>query len=90
MAEHDLYNDMRRYSPNRTRNLEPPKSAYTQISQSALSYNATSRIMELSKPKIKKDNLIRDGKLIKFNAFINYNSLKKFSLYLQFFRLPKR
>lgn len=70
MVDHDLYNDMRgNATSSRSRNLEPPKSAYTQVSHSALSYNATTRIMELSKPKIKKDNLLREGNLLKINCF---------------------
>ncbi len=38
-----------------------PKSPYTVVSKTAMSYEATDRVKQLSQPKIRKDNLIRKG-----------------------------
>lgn len=39
------------------------KSPYSQVSFAALNYNSTERIMQLAKPKMRKENHVRDGKL---------------------------
>lgn len=49
-----------------------PRSPYTIVPRSALNYNPTERLLELSKPKIRKDNLIREGNLLLLNAFIQF------------------
>ena len=38
-----------------------PRSPYTVVSRTALTFNATERLIELSRPRIKKDHLIREG-----------------------------
>jgi len=37
------------------------RSPFTSVSMSALNYQATDRILSLSKPKIRRDTTIRDG-----------------------------
>ncbi len=49
-------------------NFKFPKTPYSYIPKSALTYNPSERICYLSQPKIKKDNLIRSGKI----NFTNY------------------
>ena len=43
---------------------DPPKSPYTVVNRSALNFTATERLLELSRPKIKKDHLIREGLVV--------------------------
>lgn len=38
------------------------RSPFTSVSMSALNYQATDRILSLSKPKIRRDMTIRDGR----------------------------
>jgi len=44
------------------------RSPFTSVSMTALNYQATNRIKSLSKPKLRKDTTIRDGK-ISINSF---------------------
>jgi hypothetical protein len=39
------------------------RSPFTSVSMSALNYQATDRVLSLSKPKLRKDTTIRDGKI---------------------------
>jgi hypothetical protein len=50
-----MHDFLRRSIPN------APRSPYTVVSRSALTFNATDRLIELSRPKLKKDHLIREG-----------------------------
>ena len=52
MQHHEF---LRRSIPNQ------PRSPYTVVSRSALTFSATDRLIELSRPRIKKDHLIREG-----------------------------
>jgi hypothetical protein len=39
------------------------RSPFTSVSMTSLTYKATDRIISLSKPKIRKETTIRDGKI---------------------------
>lgn len=54
------------------------RSPFTSVSLTSLTYKATPRIRSLSKPKLRKETTIREGKIL-INVFLNkYFSLKVF------------
>jgi hypothetical protein len=52
------------YERNRREHFLFPRSAYTIVSKMALDYVATPRILNLSRPKIRKEYHIRPGKFM--------------------------
>jgi hypothetical protein len=47
------------------------RSPFTSVSMIALNYRATDRIKTLSKPKLRRDTTIRDGKILINSLFLN-------------------
>jgi hypothetical protein len=57
------------YERNRRQQFVFPRSPYTIVSKMAMEYVATPRILNLSRPKIRKEYHIRPGKLVKYDIF---------------------
>jgi hypothetical protein len=66
--------EMKRYDYLHRSFPSPPKSPYSVVSRSALTYSATDRLMELARPKQRKDNLLREGilRLIFYRGYCSF------------------
>ena len=64
---------MVRQTKNSKSETHLPRSPYTEIKEATLNYSASDRILQLSNPKIKKDNHLRLGIYIYiYYILINY------------------
>jgi hypothetical protein len=62
-----------------------PKSPYTEIRQSSLEYSPSDRILNLAKPKIKRDNTIRKGLKFIIILFCEiFEIIKKYKIFYYF------